>query len=449
MAVKCAGCPQLISSREYLTCYLCKDIYDLECANVSIQRFLNTMTPEHKKSWKCQNCKMKEPRKDNSNTPIRPQQQTLTTQAKTTDFTCSNVTLRSNKIKSQKSNKTNNTTTSFSDDLGVLDDTLNSQGSMKLIKEKIVSESKIEAVTIEQIEMLLDNKLETYKQSLLIELKSTITSWFSKEISQVKEDMLRTTKTISEITHTTDTLNNENAQFREQLQQLNISIASLDQQNQKLQKQIKEIELFSNNQRTYPTNNYDNTNKKIIVLYGLKEIQWEDEYQLYNRVISLFQEILNTDLMGYIEDIKRLGKRGHRRPLQIELLSKNVTTYILKNRRAFKNTGMAVSELLEGETLQNRRKLIETLIAARKNGHRASIINNKLIINGKEFTQTDQTQEQTSHRDITPRPSVLKDLFSENSTTSMTSDPVCLTRNGNDCEMVLKPQLEQNDFFRK
>lgn len=52
-AKKCAGCLQIIPDRLFLSCYLCKDTYDLTCANVSEKRFFNTMTKEHKKSWSC------------------------------------------------------------------------------------------------------------------------------------------------------------------------------------------------------------------------------------------------------------------------------------------------------------------------------------------------------------------------------------------------------------
>lgn len=39
-----------------MACSQCKHSYDLRCANVSIQRFNNTMTPNHKSTWKCMTC---------------------------------------------------------------------------------------------------------------------------------------------------------------------------------------------------------------------------------------------------------------------------------------------------------------------------------------------------------------------------------------------------------
>lgn len=67
----CAGCLTLIEGRQYMTCCSCENAYDLVCANVSEQRFLNTMTPEHKATWKCVACISKLPKKDNTHTPVR------------------------------------------------------------------------------------------------------------------------------------------------------------------------------------------------------------------------------------------------------------------------------------------------------------------------------------------------------------------------------------------
>lgn len=69
--IKCGGCLKPIEGKQYLRCNLCALNYDLSCANVSEQRYLNTMTRDHKKNWKCMLCISKQPKGDNSNTPIR------------------------------------------------------------------------------------------------------------------------------------------------------------------------------------------------------------------------------------------------------------------------------------------------------------------------------------------------------------------------------------------
>lgn len=54
-----------------MTCCSCKKYYDLTCANVSVQRYLNAMSPEHKATWKCVTCVSKMPKKNNTHTPVR------------------------------------------------------------------------------------------------------------------------------------------------------------------------------------------------------------------------------------------------------------------------------------------------------------------------------------------------------------------------------------------
>ena len=233
-------------------------------------------------------------------------------------------------------------------------------------------------ITLEQIEALLDRKLNNIKQSLLDEVKSAITSVTTCEIMKLKEEIFKTT----------NGLVSEQEKLKKEIESMNTVILHMKTESLRLQKEIQNIQ------------NKINTNK------------WENGFELHERIVHAFQEILNVNIQGYVEDIKRLGKKGYRRPLQIELLSKNLTRQILYNRRLFKGTGLAVSEVLGTESLINRKKLIDILIDARRKGHRANIINNKLIINGKEYKPntepTSLTLNQTSSNIETPDQNTLQ-----------------------------------------
>ncbi|CAG9782738.1 unnamed protein product [Diatraea saccharalis] len=67
----CGGCRKSIEDKRFLSCSACGLHYDLECANVSEQRFYNTMSKDHKKAWKCVMCFSRQPKVDNTNTPVR------------------------------------------------------------------------------------------------------------------------------------------------------------------------------------------------------------------------------------------------------------------------------------------------------------------------------------------------------------------------------------------
>lgn len=88
---------------------------------------------------------------------------------------------------------------------------------------------------------------------------------------------------------------------------------------------------------------------------------------------------------GCIEGIYRLGKKGYRRPVVVELINRRITKNILQNYRAFTGTGMGITEYLDGELMEKRKELGKILQEARKEGKHAVFAGNKLMINGQEY----------------------------------------------------------------
>lgn len=94
-----------------------------------------------------------------------------------------------------------------------------------------------------------------------------------------------------------------------------------------------------------------------------------------------------------------MGRHGQRRPLMIELLSKQMKRYILENQYLFNNSGLTVYEYLDRKSIEQRKKQTLTLIKVRKEGHHAVIRDNILIINGRKY------QEPFEQLDIIPNKS--------------------------------------------
>ncbi|CAK1601284.1 unnamed protein product [Parnassius mnemosyne] len=69
----CAACAKPLRKREYLRCCNCKEVYDIECLNISSKRFYSfySFNKERKDNWKCISCVSKLPRTNNLNTPVR------------------------------------------------------------------------------------------------------------------------------------------------------------------------------------------------------------------------------------------------------------------------------------------------------------------------------------------------------------------------------------------
>ncbi|KAL0841660.1 hypothetical protein ABMA28_013938 [Loxostege sticticalis] len=234
--------------------------------------------------------------------------------------------------------------------------------------------------TMDDLSKLLDIKLENNKKSIIIDLKTTIESEINKAISKLRQ----------EITQHTIILKNDQEKIKNDIHNINQKIKKLELENEELKKQIQEFRKHDH------TSNSEKVvdNYKKIVLYGLKEYHQETEYDLHSRIINIFHEILDINITGYLEEVTRIGKFRPRqqRPIVIELISKRCTKYILQNAKQFRNTGLAICEHLDQQSLQTRKKLREGLILARKSGHHAIIRNNALIVNGSVV----QTQAATT-----------------------------------------------------
>lgn len=377
MESSCAGCLSTIPNREYLVCSRCQDKYDLDCANVSWQRFHNTMTKERKQSWICQACSCKKPKGDNTNTPIRPIH--LSTSASTYNTDNENVTIRKLNTIPRRDTLDSNDISSLGNDT----------------EYECFESSKNKTISINyfELESMLDRKFEKVKQSLISELKSSFLSEITKTI---------TTELKFEINQETKSLHIAQENLERRIKQINTKITNLEIENNTLKAEIKILN-SSNNNTQVDVHSYNSDklstaqiiseieNKRKIVIYGFNEYPKETERELYGRVTAAFYDILKINLTGYIECITRMGKSGKRRPLVVDMLSRKMTEHILKNSHRFNNTGLAINSYLGEKSRKERRILIDILIAARKNGCHANIINNKLFINGKEHTPINQT----------------------------------------------------------
>ncbi|KAG7310847.1 hypothetical protein JYU34_003678 [Plutella xylostella] len=166
----CAGCLKPIPGRTYLTCSTCTEKYDLDCANVSFQRYRNTMTADHKKAWICDTCYCKKPKTGNLNTPLRPE--------KTTSPSKQNSALNQGE---NSKNVTRRTKPSQPVCITVHSD-----------EETIPSEKDSTASTpntwISGMEILLRKSLEEMKQELKEEFKKALTN-MSQEQGKIKEEL--------------------------------------------------------------------------------------------------------------------------------------------------------------------------------------------------------------------------------------------------------------------
>lgn len=365
----CAGCQQTLPKREYLTCTKCNKSYDLDCANVPIQRFNNTMTPDHKRNWKCQECYCKMPKVGNSNTPLRPKDSDVALEQSPSSDN-SNITFRVKNIPNRTMD------ISCSDILGdtAIED--------KMERETIHS-GMITNLTLQNISEVIAQKLKENNQNIVLQIQTTIQAEISKAINELRNELNQETIIIKE----------KDKQRKIEIEKLNNKIEKLKNENESLKNEMSE--LGKKITSTAPINDYySECNSKKIVLHGLSELYRESESDLHNRIVTVFRDIMNVDLTGYIEDFYRIGRnKTMNRPLVIELISKRMTKYLVNNNYYFNKTGLLVTEFLDRAARMERKKIWEQMLMARKKGLYAVIRNNKLYVDGKPYTHESKVNE--------------------------------------------------------
>ncbi|XP_053610304.1 uncharacterized protein LOC128675163 [Plodia interpunctella] len=72
MGTKCSGCDAVLYDISYMECSKekCRKLFHLKCLAMSVATF-ESLTEEYKKQWMCPECVSLNPRKDNTNTPVR------------------------------------------------------------------------------------------------------------------------------------------------------------------------------------------------------------------------------------------------------------------------------------------------------------------------------------------------------------------------------------------
>ncbi|KAG7305794.1 hypothetical protein JYU34_009938 [Plutella xylostella] len=354
MDLECSGCQQKIPNRQYLTCSLCSNHYDIECANVSIQRFLNTMTLEHRKKWKCQVCICKTPKTGNINKAILPKNNDLP-QHKKSPIEQNNVTTR------KKTTSPVNNDSINSEDLSILGDTIVTDNSMHTKTE----------LTLENLSQMITQKLKENNVSIILEIQNTIQLEINKAINKLKED----------IAGDIDTLNSKNNERKQEIEKINEKIKRIQEENNNLKEEIKQLQ--HKIPETIPV--YKESDNKKFVIYGLAEYYKETEYDLNTRITEILREYLNIDVFYSIEDTYRVGKyRNNNRPLVVELLSKKMVKYIHENKYYLEGTQLSIGEYLGEKERKERKQLREKMLKARKDGLHAIIRDNKLYIQGKQ-----------------------------------------------------------------
>lgn len=383
----CVACKKRATVSERIKCCVCKKNYHYGCLNIKSDEYRKRQH-EFDFSWSCPECRNVTRRhtKRNDDTPVRNVH---------SPSNCSFVNTTNPQDESQS-------------DHSIMGDTLDPVLSHNTQDTTAVKTANPESLpTLQQISELLDKKLESMEQSILGKIAASL----EISLEMIKQESKSQLTQINKITTDQENLLAE-------IDKIKKDVKILEDKNKKLQTELEYVK--KQNEPIHNTHMHNNNcnqdfirlsqnnnqkeryeNSKKIVIYGLDELQQDDEDYLISRITYAFYEIAGIDITGYVEDIARLGRKGYRRPVVVEFISKRITRNILQSTYCFRNSGLRVAKYLNEEGRAERKKLQERMYDARKNGHHAIIRDNELIINGeivrfqeaqpKQYNNTEET----------------------------------------------------------
>lgn len=169
------------------------------------------------------------------------------------------------------------------------------------------------------------------------------------------------------------------------LNEFSETIGGVQRSNEENQKQMQELKEENRTIKMKLENLLVNNKKKNIIIFGLREERFEKKLDTWETVRELFIRIFQLNLHeDQIEDIFRIG-RGTNRAVLVKFSSLITKEILMSRLRALRGTGIRIENDYDYATRQRRKQLLPYLIEARKNGKFATLVKDKLKIEGRVF----------------------------------------------------------------
>lgn len=126
--------------------------------------------------------------------------------------------------------------------------------------------------------------------------------------------------------------------------------------------------------------------KRNLIIFGLNEVQNENNWNTCYRVLDMFATELHVNLQDqHIDNVFWVGRRNRKRPLVVKFTSVLTRDFILERAYMLKGSGIRISMDYCYETRVKRKELLNYMWAARRKGHHAVLSFDKLRLDGKIF----------------------------------------------------------------
>ena len=212
--------------------------------------------------------------------------------------------------------------------------------------------------------------------------------------------VLAQVKEIDELKEKQKQLEKENGSLKESLEFAHGSIKTLtervDAQEKmisELKKDVNDLTRSVNSEKERAVKLESHSRRNNLIFYGIPEETNESSAKSESLLYSFLEENLKTeeeDIDGIsVERARRLGKRNANgdkpRPIIAMFTFHKDKELILSNARFLAGPDFGISQDFPREIVQIRKELVKVLKQAKKDGHNAKLVYDKLYINGKRY----------------------------------------------------------------
>uniref|UniRef100_A0A8D8M929 Uncharacterized protein n=1 Tax=Cacopsylla melanoneura TaxID=428564 RepID=A0A8D8M929_9HEMI len=126
--------------------------------------------------------------------------------------------------------------------------------------------------------------------------------------------------------------------------------------------------------------------KRNVIIFGIEQEQGENYATLEEKLRNMIREKMDiTILSTEVDSVKRFGRaQNNQRPIIMALTTWKRKMELISNGRKLKGTGISIREDFPQEVQITRKSLYEEMMEHRRNGRKAYIRYDKLIIEGNE-----------------------------------------------------------------
>uniref|UniRef100_A0A8D9AH65 Endonuclease-reverse transcriptase n=1 Tax=Cacopsylla melanoneura TaxID=428564 RepID=A0A8D9AH65_9HEMI len=166
--------------------------------------------------------------------------------------------------------------------------------------------------------------------------------------------------------------------------------AKIDTMEKKLDPLMERMDIVEKKMETY-TKQMDTyyekeKRKRNVIIFGIEQEQGENYATLEEKLRNMIREKMDiTILSTEVDSVKRFGRaQNNQRPIIMALTTWKRKMELISNGRKLKGTGISIREDFPQEVQRIRKSLYEEMMEHRRNGRKAYIRYDKLIIEGNE-----------------------------------------------------------------